>query len=143
VHKGLMASTIFQFWNSAISSKPLNIYYALGKPKGSQSRDFISVDQVVQVIDLILSSRKPLIGIFNCGSGSRINFLELAKGIIDISNSRSMIEFVEMPKEIEKHYQWQTQANIGKLKSHLNWDIGGDLMSEIKRIYGKSLDESI
>ena len=137
-HKKLMASTIFQFWAAAMCATPLNIFYTIDKPKGAQSRDFISVDQVAHVINLILSADEPVVGIYNLGSGTAINFLELAEAIIDIAKSPSKIEFIKMPEELIQNYQWLTKANITKLQSRLNWELVGDFKSEIRNIYGGS-----
>jgi ADP-L-glycero-D-manno-heptose 6-epimerase len=136
LHKGAMASTIFQFWNSAKTGNSIKVFSVPEKVKGSQSRDFISVDQVTHAIDLILSEKTPLTGIYNLGSGIATEFKDLANIVMKVAECNPGLEFVEMPLEISENYQWHTKANISKLQKRINFPVNGELELELKKIYG-------
>lgn len=76
---------------------------------GSQSRDFSYVGNTVHAI--LLAMRHDQSGLWNVGCGSEITIREIAKRIIELTNSRSVIVFkpwragekdVRLPMNIEK-----------------------------------------
>jgi ADP-L-glycero-D-manno-heptose 6-epimerase len=141
LHKGSMASTVYQFWDSVKEQNPIKIFTLPDKAKGSQARDFISVDEVAHVISLILSDQKPVRGIYNLGSGFATEFHDLAKIVMRVAGGKSVIEYVEMPKELCETYQWLTSANISKLQERLNLPNFEKLESQIKRTFVDNLNE--
>ncbi len=84
--KGDYAAVIPKFINSALDNKPLTIF-----GDGTQTRDFIFVSDVVKVN--ISALKKEIIGNFNIGSGERVSILELARKIIEITNSEPEIKY--------------------------------------------------
>ena len=83
--KSPYAAVIPLFIDAAFNSRPLVIF-----GDGKQTRDFIFVKDVIQAN--ILGMEK-LEGIFNVGTGEEISVLDLATKIIDLSKSKSKINF--------------------------------------------------
>ena len=82
---------------------------------GEQKRDFVHVSDCINL--MIWLYRKPKIsGIFNVGTGSSRTFYELTKIIFKNLKKKEKINFIDTPKDVLKHYQYYTKANIGKLR---------------------------
>ena len=61
--------------------------------------------------------KKPKIsGIFNIGTGQSRTFLDLTKILFKNLKKTEKIKFINTPKDIQKHYQYYTKANINKLR---------------------------
>ena len=82
---------------------------------GEQKRDFVYVSDCVNVI-LWFYKNKKISGLFNVGTGSARTFLDVTKILFNQLNKKEKIEFINTPKNIRKHYQYFTKANIDKLK---------------------------
>jgi ADP-L-glycero-D-manno-heptose 6-epimerase len=83
---------------------------------GAQSRDFIYVKDVVDVL-LYFLENKPASGIYNLGTGQARTFLDLAKGTFQSLGLEPDISFVDTPADIRDTYQYFTQAEMGKLRA--------------------------
>jgi UDP-glucose 4-epimerase len=81
------AAAVPIFINKALQNQPITIY-----GDGSQTRDFIYVKDVVKAN--ILASKMGE-GTYNVALGYSTSILELAKKIIEITNSKSQIQFLE------------------------------------------------
>lgn len=81
------AAAVPIFINKALQNEPLTIY-----GDGMQTRDFIYVKDVVQAN--ILASKKGE-GVYNVALGYSTSILDLATKIIEITNSKSEIQFLE------------------------------------------------
>ena len=107
------------FVDRAKRGEPLIIY-----GDGTQTRDFVNVHDVVQLIKLVL--KKKATGVYNCGTGRETSIRELAEMIIDISGSKSEIRYDE-PRtgDIKRSYADITKARgIGyEPKTNLKEDI--------------------
>ena len=60
--------------------------------KGDETRDFLYVSDLVNLISLIIKKQKSKFKIYNCGSDKGIKITDLVKLIIDISNKRIKIK---------------------------------------------------
>tara|TARA_B110000503_G_scaffold11186_1_gene15238 strand:+ start:1466 stop:2392 length:927 start_codon:yes stop_codon:yes gene_type:complete len=85
--KSAYAAAVPIFINKALKNEPITIY-----GDGSQTRDFIYVKDVVKAN--ILASEKGN-ETYNVALGHSTSILELAQKIIDITNSKSEIQFLE------------------------------------------------
>ncbi|SFC11216.1 UDP-glucose 4-epimerase [Flagellimonas taeanensis] len=85
--KSVYAAAVPIFIDKALKNEPVTIY-----GDGLQTRDFIYVKDVVSAN--ILASTKGN-GTYNVALGQSTAILELAEKIIEITNSRSQIEFLE------------------------------------------------
>jgi UDP-glucose 4-epimerase len=83
---GAYGAAVPVFFYKALSEKPLTIF-----GDGTQTRDFISVKDVVAALEFAATSG--LTEVFNVGYGREITILELAQRILALTHSRSPIEF--------------------------------------------------
>ena len=100
--KSAYAAAIPIFINKALQNEDISIY-----GDGLQTRDFIYVKDVVKAN--ILASTKGS-GTYNVALGHSTSILELAENIINITNSKSQIQFLDERAGDIKH----SQANPGK-----------------------------
>ena len=56
-------------------------------------------------------------GIFNVGSGHARNWNDLAKAIFSAMGKKIHIEYIDMPEEIKKHYQYHTCSDTKKIRN--------------------------
>ena len=81
---------------------------------GGQMRDFVYVEDVVDVLRFALEKPIPR-GIFNLGTGMARTFADLVRATFDALDHEVDIEFVPTPEDIRERYQYFTQADMGKL----------------------------
>ncbi|MDR0368582.1 MAG: ADP-glyceromanno-heptose 6-epimerase [Bacteroidales bacterium] len=115
-HKKRMASVIFHAFNQMNETGKVKLFRS-HRPDckdGGQSRDFVYVKDVVDVI-CFLMEKKPQSGLYNLGTGKARSFLDLAKATFKAMNMPEQIEFVDTPEDIRDKYQYFTQANMQKL----------------------------
>lgn len=98
------AAAVPIFINKALQNQPITIY-----GDGSQTRDFIYVKDVVEAN--ILASQKGN-ETYNVALGHSTSILELAEKIIEITNSKSQIQFLEeRPGDIKHSIANPTKFN--------------------------------
>lgn len=115
-HKKRMASVIFHAFNQINREGKVSLFrsHRSDFKNGGQSRDFIYVKDVVDVI-LFLMKKQPESAIYNLGTGKARSFLDLAKATFKAMNKEEHIEFIDTPEDIRDKYQYFTQANMQKL----------------------------
>ncbi len=87
-----------------------------GIADGEQKRDFICVEDLIQVLHFALE--KPLRrGIFNLGTGRARSYLDLVRAVFAALGQAPAIDFIDTPLEIRERYQYFTQATMERLKS--------------------------
>lgn len=117
-HKGKMASVIFHGYHQMKQTGLVKLFqsHKAGIAHGEQKRDFIFVDDIVNVIHFALA--KPLVrGVYNLGSGKARSFHDLAKATFRAAGIPENIEFIPMPEELRGRYQYFTEASMGKLRT--------------------------
>jgi UDP-glucose 4-epimerase len=95
--KSAYAAAVPIFINKALQNEPISIY-----GDGLQTRDFVYVKDVVKAN--ILASTKGS-GTYNVALGHSTSILELAENIINITNSKSQIKFLDERAGDIKHSQ--------------------------------------
>ncbi len=120
-HKGAMASPMQHFYNQIKSSEELRLFKGYGGyQNGEQSRDFVYVDDCIDV-NLFFLRNKSKSGIFNIGSGRSESFNNLAKIIIDwfekYSNLKPSLKYIDFPDHLKGKYQSYTKADLNNLRS--------------------------
>ncbi|MGJ1506285.1 MULTISPECIES: ADP-glyceromanno-heptose 6-epimerase [Sphingobacterium] len=117
-HKGSMASMVYHCYNQIISTGKVQLFksYHTNFEDGAQSRDFIYVLDIVKIIYWMLSNKIPS-GIYNIGTGQSKTFAELSKIVFKGMSINPSIEYIEMPLSLRKRYQYNTLADISKLRS--------------------------
>jgi len=117
------AGVITKFLEKISKNDPLEIF-----GDGLQTRDFVSVQDVIESIFCAISKIKGRQGtIFNIGSGKSVSINELAKYMISISNKNLDIKYLEEKDEIKS-----SQADISLAKKVLNYNPKIEFNDEIK-----------
>ena len=118
-HKGAMSSMAFQLNNQLIENGEVNLFKASGDyENGGQRRDFIYIDDVVDVNLWFMNNRRAK-GIFNVGTGKSRSFNDVAGLIINWHNKGEIdkiINYVDFPEGLLPAYQSFTEANISALR---------------------------
>ncbi|HVN41671.1 MAG TPA: ADP-glyceromanno-heptose 6-epimerase [Steroidobacteraceae bacterium] len=116
-HKSTMQSVVAQKYPRVAAGEALTLFtsHHPDYPDGGQMRDFVFVEDCVEVI-LWLLARPGLSGLYNLGSGEARSFADLGRAIAAAAGVPSRIEFVPMPEAIRPNYQYYTCANMRKLR---------------------------
>ncbi len=146
-HKGRMASVVWHFNNQYREKQTINLFAGTdGYENGEQLRDFVHVDDVVNV-NLYFMDHPELCGIYNVGSGRARSFNEVALAVINFHRKRrglSMIDlreavdsrrinYVAMPATLVGRYQSFTEADLTRLRSAGYKEDFADIESGIAR----------
>lgn len=129
-HKERMASVVFHHFNQYHNQGYVNLFGAYdGYTSGSQSRDFVSVEDAVKV-NLYFLENPQLSGIFNLGTGRSQSFNELAAATVNACRkhqgktpltleemrAQQIIRYIDFPDTLKGKYQSFTEANITALR---------------------------
>jgi ADP-L-glycero-D-manno-heptose 6-epimerase len=117
-HKGSQQSVVAQIYPHAEAGAPAHLFRS-HHPKyadGCQMRDFISVDDVVNVI-LWLLDHPGVNGLFNVGTGQARTFVDLASAVYRALGKEPYIKFVDTPLKIRENYQYFTEARMDRLRA--------------------------
>jgi ADP-L-glycero-D-manno-heptose 6-epimerase len=110
-----------------------------GYEAGEQRRDFIFVDDVVDV-NLWFLEHPEHSGIFNVGTGKASTFNEVANAVIDW-HGKGVIDYIPFPGTLKDSYQSFTEADISALRT-VGYEAGfADAASGV-RAYLDRLDEA-
>jgi ADP-L-glycero-D-manno-heptose 6-epimerase len=126
-HKGRMASVAFHAYHQLLTSGKVQLFEgSAGYGNGEQRRDFIHVDDVVNV-NLWFLEHREVSGIFNCGTGRAQTFNQLAAAAINAMQgsehssrelaSRGLIEYISFPQGLKERYQSFTEADLTRLRA--------------------------
>jgi ADP-L-glycero-D-manno-heptose 6-epimerase len=140
-HKGKMASTIFQFYQQLKSEGVIRLFGAShGYEDGEQRRDFVYVDDLVQ-LNLFLLDRGAASGIFNAGTGRSRSFNAVAKALVALAG-RGEIQYIPFPETLTEHYQAFTEANLSRLSKKAGFREGMLTLEEGVERYWTFLQEN-
>lgn len=116
-HKGRMASVVFHAFQQIRETGRMRLFRSHRPeiPDGCQSRDFIYVKDLVEVI-FWLTEKRPPSGIYNLGTGKARSFLDLTRATFRAMDREPVIEFVDTPPDIRDTYQYFTEARMEKLR---------------------------
>lgn len=117
-HKGRMASVIFHAYNQIKATGKMKLFKSHHPDfkDGHQTRDFVYVKDLAEVMLFLMQSRKNS-GLYNVGTGLGRTFLDLALNTFKAMDVSPKIEFIDTPQDIRDKYQYFTQANMKKLRS--------------------------
>ena len=85
---------VSNFIVQALQDKPITIY-----GDGSQTRSFQYVDDLVEGMIRMMNTPDEVIGPVNIGNPGEFTILELAQKVIELTGSKSKIEFHELPED--------------------------------------------
>ena len=117
-HKGPMSSVVIQAFDQIRATGHVKLFKS-HRPDfadGHQARDFVFVDDVVDVL-IGMVERPPTRGIFNLGSGTARTFLDLARAVFMALGRPALIDFIDTPADLQKTYQYFTEAPMAKLRA--------------------------
>ncbi len=117
-HKGRMASVVFHTYNQIKATGKMKLF-ASHNPDykdGEQKRDFIYIEDVLNVLMFLMENRKHS-GLYNLGTGKARTFIDLASATFRAMDLDPVIEFIPTPEDIRDKYQYFTEANMRKIRS--------------------------
>ena len=116
-HKGGMKSVVAQIWPKVAAGETVSLFKSHNPhyADGGQLRDFVYVDDVVDIIEFLLQSPE-VSGVFNVGSGQARSFADLAQATFAAAGKPSSIQYVDMPEAIRDRYQYFTEARMDRIR---------------------------
>ncbi|MHA7646525.1 NAD-dependent epimerase/dehydratase family protein [Nitrosopumilus sp. S4] len=118
------AGVVDKFLKNISEDKPISIY-----GNGEQTRDFVSISDVVDAFDLAIKSDRS--DTYNIASGKSISINELAKNIFDVLGKKVEIKYFD--KQIEDIQN--SIADVSLAKKYLEFVAKRKLKDEIPSIY--------
>lgn len=117
-HKGRMASVVWHAYNQISETGKMKLFRSHNPDfkDGEQMRDFVYVDDVVDVCMWLMHHRRHS-GIYNLGSGKARTFNDLVKAVFHAMGIPAQIEYIDTPEDIRDKYQYFTEANMDKLRN--------------------------
>lgn len=117
-HKGGMKSVVAQIWPKVEAGETVTLFRSHNPnyADGGQMRDFVYVDDVVDIIEFLLQSPQ-VSGIFNAGSGQARSFADLARATFDAAGKTPSIDYVDTPLSIRDRYQYFTEARMNRIRA--------------------------
>ena len=130
-HKGRMASVAFHNFNEFMQGGHVRLFGGWdGYGDGGQMRDFVHVDDVVEV-NLHFVDHPEVSGIFNCGSGRAQPFNDVASSVVNsIRRARNeaeltleeqveqgLLRYIAFPEDLKGRYQSHTEADLTQLRA--------------------------
>jgi ADP-L-glycero-D-manno-heptose 6-epimerase len=129
-HKGRMASVAFHNMNQYRAEGHVRLFGGWdGYPDGGQMRDFVYIDDVVDV-NLFFLDTPRVSGIFNCGTGRAQPFNDVAASVVNALRrhqqkspltlqqlvDQDILQYIEFPDDLKGRYQSHTQADLSQLR---------------------------
>ena len=115
---------VSNFIVQALRGKPLTIF-----GDGTQTRSFCYVDDLIEGLVRLMDSFDDVTGPFNLGKPGEFTILELAKKVIELSNSRSEIIFEPLPADDPR----QRRPDITLAREVLGWEPKVELDEGLKK----------
>jgi ADP-L-glycero-D-manno-heptose 6-epimerase len=133
-HKGRMASVAYHQHNQFKEHGRVRLFgHYAGYAAGEQMRDFVYIDDVVEV-NLWFLDHPEKSGLFNLGSGRAQPFNDVALSVINAELAhqnthkhtklsliqavhKGMIEYIDFPQALVGKYQCYTQADLSALRA--------------------------
>ena len=115
---------VSNFIVQAIKDEPLTIF-----GDGTQTRSFCYVDDLIDGLIKLMLSSDEITGPINLGNPNEFSMTELANLVIQLTNSKSKINFYPLPEDDPK----QRQPEINLAKSKLRWEPNIELSDGLKK----------
>ncbi len=104
---------VSNFIVQALQNKPITIY-----GDGGQTRSFQYVDDLIEGTLRMMNSSDDFIGPVNIGNPEEYKIIDLAKKIIEMTGSRSKLEFLPLPQDDPR----KRKPDITLAKEKLGWE---------------------
>lgn len=122
-HKGRMASVALHSFNQFKKTGTVKLFksHKIGYADGMQKRDFVYVKDAASVVVFflteLLNNKACLNGIYNIGTGNARTFYDLVINVIENMGATPLIDYIDIPLDLQGSYQYFTQATVTKLQS--------------------------
>jgi UDP-glucose 4-epimerase len=130
---GQYGMVIPRFVQAAVAGAPLEVH-----GDGTQTRSFCHVSDTIRALQRLMDERSISGEIFNVGSSDRIRIIDLASRVLEMTGSKSELEFV--PHEdvygLGIEDVLHREPSIDKIRAAIGWQPGLDL----DRILGDVID---
>jgi UDP-glucuronate decarboxylase len=104
---------VSNFIVQALKNEPITVY-----GDGTQTRSFCYVDDLIEVFVRLMDSPDDFSGPVNTGNPVEFTILELAEKVIEMTESKSIIDLKPLPQDDPT----QRRPDITLAKEKLNWD---------------------
>jgi len=116
---------VSNFLAQAINGQPLTIY-----GDGLQTRSFCYVDDLIAGLIALMDSPESITGPINIGNPNEFTMLDLAQKVLQVTNSKSKIEFRALPSDDPK----QRKPDIALARNLLGWEPKVELTEGLERM---------
>ncbi|HEY2875535.1 MAG TPA: ADP-glyceromanno-heptose 6-epimerase, partial [Reyranella sp.] len=115
-HKGDMMSVLAKNYDTVAAGGEVKLFKSHRNDyvDGGQKRDFVYVDDVVEVI-LWALEQGPRTGLFNVGTGQATPFKDLIEALFAAASREPRIAYIPMPETLRGKYQYFTEAPLANL----------------------------
>ena len=103
---------VSNFIVQALQNKPITIH-----GDGSQTRSFCYVDDLIDGFLKLMETGPEVTGPINLGNPNEFSMLELAENVLELTNSKSKLEFLKLPMDDPR----KRKPDIAKAKDLLGW----------------------
>ena len=115
---GTYGMVLPRFVKAALNNEPIEVYGS-----GEQIRCFCHVDDAVKALISIINSKDTVGEVFNVGNNQQISIIELAKKVIEITESKSEIKKIPYSEAYPAGFEDMQRRvpDISKIKNALGW----------------------
>ena len=115
LHKNDMASMVTKAYFQIKNTGKIKLFksYNPNYADGEQVRDFIYVKDAIDIVWNLYQNN--ITGIYNIGTGTARSWNDLAQAVFNVMGIEPNIEYIDIPEDIKKQYQYYTQADTSKL----------------------------
>lgn len=129
-HKGRMASVAYHNLRQFQTEGHVRLFGGWdGYADGAQQRDFVFIDDVVDV-NLFFLDNPDVSGVFNCGTGRAQTFNDVAMTVVNTLRDdkalppltlqemveQELVRYIPFPDDLKGRYQSHTQADLTRLR---------------------------
>ena len=117
-HKGEMRSLVSKAYEQILETGKVRLFKS-HRPDyrdGEQVRDFVYVKDAV-AMTIHIANTPSANGLFNIGTGTPRNWVDLATALFTALDRKPEIEFIDMPEHIRNQYQYHTCADVSRLRA--------------------------
>ena len=128
---GQYGMVVPRFVSDAISGEAISVY-----GDGKQTRSFCHIDDVIEALLIVIDSPKAIGQVYNVGNNFEISIADLAKKVIEVTNSSSKLEFKSYADAYGPGFEdlERRVPDISKVERELGWAPKRDLTQIIKDI---------
>ena len=128
---GVYGMVLPRFVKAALSGQPLLVH-----GDGSQSRSFCAVSDVVEALDSLMNTAESIGQAYNIGSTDEISIKDLAQKVIDVTGSKSQIDFKKHSEVFGENFEEPARRvpDISKISKAIGWKPKKNLESIILEV---------